>query len=1083
METFRRCTPYGARGRSSSIVWGALALLGVGLAAVAPERADAASTCAAQGLSVTPLQTNVFYIDSAVDYLGSYVGYRVANTGGATRADLWQRLEGFTGGAITPAAGGATTAALPVPSIAPGAGAPTYAYLKAAAAAATTQQHDVVLYDGRPGAGGVEVCRETQTIAGVSDVIKAAANKVTGATGPSSATLGGTFDLTVTGQTGTVGAGPGSDPGVIRFSPAVAADWPSSAFRLIGVSHRIPAATSPVPDVLSRSSMSGADRDYTITYTFRVVGPTSVATPIVPVQNIASGTQVKHTDPGSLGALAPIPVVTSTVTVGLVADAAGPYISGTSQGFTATAVNTGADAVSLDEVVVRLPAGWSYQAGTATVAGGLVADPHAVTSTELHLVGPFTVPANGSLSFGLDALAGAPGSSGAVTAVGTLAGGQMDSTLAPADDAPASVAVAVIAAPVAVTDSLDAATGHASTLDVLANDDLNNGTPVVTIDSPPAHGAAVVVGDHIVYTSDAGYSGPDSLDYTVTTAAGSSSATASITVAALPAGPSPSPLTSTGTGTAAQQRTVTIPSGGSVTLLDGDGDPATTVAVPGVGTYVLDPATGVITFTPAFGYAGTAAGISYEVSDAYGQTGGSTYTPTVTPPAGPSPADAASASIGTAPTQVTLAIPPSGAITLLDGSGNPVTTRTIGGVGTYVLDPATGVLTFTAALGFAGTPSPLTYRVTDAYGQTADAHYTPTISAPAGPSAADLPTSEAYGVVHHATATVPAGGSALLVAGGGSATTLTVPGEGAYAATPATGALTFTPEAGFHGTAAGVQYVVTDAYGQTAVAWFLPVVGVPPAVTPPAPPPSVPALPESPAAPAPAPSPTPTTPTPGVRLAPTLQPAGGGSRVPVTCTLSEGRIDRCDVTLVSRIGGRAQIVGRGTLLLPAGHSGRTATVWVSLTPAGRSQARHRGGLRVATRTVIRSGGVTRTAAVRRARISAPVPAIAVRPVFFATDSARLSASDAAYLQRLRVRLAAAGVRGVACVGRADARSTPSHNQALGLARAHAACDLLVARTGLWSITTASFGEGRPVASNATRSGMQLNRRTDIRLIW
>jgi hypothetical protein len=510
-----------------------LAALGAGLALAVPGRA-AAAACAPQGLGITPLQTNVFYIDTTTNYLGSYVGYRVSNLGGAARDDLWQRLEAFTGGVVAPAAGGATTAASPVPAIAPGASAPTYAYLRAPAATSATQRHDVVLYRGRPGAGGVEVCRETQTIAGVFDVMKAAANKVTGATGPSSATLGGTFDLTVTGSTGTVGAGPATDPGIIRFSPAVAADWPWSSFRLVGVSHRIPTASAPVQDVLARPSMSGADRDYSITYTFRVVGPTSTATPIIPVQNIASGTQVKHTDPGTVGALAPIPVVTSTVTMGLAAGTGGPYAPGEHVGLTARAVNTGSRPVGLDEVVVRLPAGWSYRAGTATIANAPVPDPHAATATELRFVGPFTVPAQGDLALGLGVTAGTAGSSGAVTAVGTLAGGQIDSTLAPGDDAPARLDVAVIAPPVATDDTLDAASGHASSLDVLRNDALNNGTPSIAITSSPSHGTAVVAGDRISYTSDAGYTGPDGLSYSVTTAGGTSVATASITVGSTP---------------------------------------------------------------------------------------------------------------------------------------------------------------------------------------------------------------------------------------------------------------------------------------------------------------------------------------------------------------------------------------------------------------------------------------------------------------------------------------------------------------------------------------------------------------------
>jgi hypothetical protein len=278
-----------------------LALLALTSACLLQEAkpALAASTCAAAHYALAPLQSNVFYIDSATSYLGSYVGYRATNSTGSTQSALWLRLESFSGGQVRPATGAATTSPVPLSALASGASAPTYAYLKAAAATSSATTFDAVLYNGRPGSGAAELCRETQTVTSVQDVIKAAANKVVSVSGPSTATLGGTFTLTVNGSTGTIGAGIASDPGVVRFSPAVAASWPSDSFRLVDVSHQLPLGAAAMADLLSRSSMSGPDRDYAVTYTFRVVGPTTNATPIVPVQNIASGTQVKHTDPAA----------------------------------------------------------------------------------------------------------------------------------------------------------------------------------------------------------------------------------------------------------------------------------------------------------------------------------------------------------------------------------------------------------------------------------------------------------------------------------------------------------------------------------------------------------------------------------------------------------------------------------------------------------------------------------------------------------------------------------------------------------------------------------------------------------------
>ena len=90
------------------------------------------------------------------------------------------RLESFTGGALAPATGAATTSPVPLATLSASASTPTYAYLKATGETTTAQGYDVVAYNGRPGAGGAELCcaPETQAVNGVADVIKAAANKV-----------------------------------------------------------------------------------------------------------------------------------------------------------------------------------------------------------------------------------------------------------------------------------------------------------------------------------------------------------------------------------------------------------------------------------------------------------------------------------------------------------------------------------------------------------------------------------------------------------------------------------------------------------------------------------------------------------------------------------------------------------------------------------------------------------------------------------------------------------------------------------------------------------------------------------------
>ncbi len=77
---------------------------------------------------------------------------------------------------------------------------------------------------------------------------------------------------------------------------------------------------------------------------------------------------------------------------------------------------------------------------------------------------------------------------------------------------------------------------------------------------------------------------------------------------------------------------VTIPAGDTVTLLD-NGQPTTSVAVADEGVYALNATTGLITFTPAAGFTGTARSANFRVTDAYGQSSDATFTATVSAPA------------------------------------------------------------------------------------------------------------------------------------------------------------------------------------------------------------------------------------------------------------------------------------------------------------------------------------------------------------------------------------------------------------------------------------------------------------------
>lgn len=336
----------------------------------------------------------------------------------------------------------------------------------------------------------------------------------------------------------------------------------------------------------------------------------------------------------------------------------------------------------------------------------------------------------------------------------------------------------------------------------------------------------------VVFTPEAGFAGPtDGVRYAVTDAYGQTVVGTYTPTVTPPAPPVADPGTSEGIATDEQDVVVTVPPGGAVTLLDGDGTPVTTVDVPGQGTYVLDPSTGTVTFTPVLGFQGTAGGVDVRVTDAYGQSATATYTPTVRPPAPPAPADLTSQGTGGVPQapDTTVAVPVGGSVHLVGPGGAAVTELDVPGEGGYVLDPATGALSFTPVLGFQGTATGVQVQVTDAYGQTGAARYTPAVTAPPGPAVADLTSSGPAVTAQQVGVAVPTGGTVtLLDAGGAPVTTVVVPGEGTYVLDPATGQVVFTPVAGFSGLATPVTVRVTDAYGQTDTATWTPTV-VPPA--------------------------------------------------------------------------------------------------------------------------------------------------------------------------------------------------------------------------------------------------------------
>ena len=367
-----------------------------------------------------------------------------------------------------------------------------------------------------------------------------------------------------------------------------------------------------------------------------------------------------------------------------------------------------------------------------------------------------------------------------------------DSTYAPSDVTPPAgptASVLLSATPVVTnqpqhTTATIPASGHVSLLN-------GNGDEVagVIVSGQGSYNLNPATGV-ITFTPLLGFTGtPTPVGYRLTDAYDQhSDATYAPSDVTAPAGPTAPALTPTDPADTNQPQSTTAvaPTGGSVTLVDGNGDPATTVTVPGQGTYVLDPDTGVITFTPDLGFTGTPQPVGYRVSDAYGHSDDSTFTPSdVTPPAGPVATNVTPSSPAQSnqPQHATLTKPTGGSVSLVDGNGDPATTVTVPGQGTYVLDPVTDVVTFTPAPGYAGTPTPASYVVTDAYGQHDTATFAPglvTLS-PSAPTGVTVVPGNGTATVHFgAPATdggLPVTGYAVITSPGGARTPVAATGD------------------------------------------------------------------------------------------------------------------------------------------------------------------------------------------------------------------------------------------------------------------------------------------------------------------
>ena len=283
----------------------------------------------------------------------------------------------------------------------------------------------------------------------------------------------------------------------------------------------------------------------------------------------------------------------------------------------------------------------------------------------------------------------------------------------------------------------------------------------------------------------------------------------------------------------------------TVKLVDPSGNEVTSVPAlkdgKEVGTYTINPTTGVITFTPKKDFVGTPDAAKVTAKDTNGTKVETTYTPTVTPVTPTAEPKETTDIQGKTQTQDTKSMFKEGdevvpidktTVKLVDPSGNEVTSMPAlkdgKEVGTYTIDPITGVITFTPKKDFVGTPDAAKVTAKDTNGTKVETTYTPTVT-PVTPTAEPKETTDIQGKEQNGkpefkpgNPEVPMDDEVPATFEDGS-TTKTIPGEGTYKVSP-DGTVTFTPEKTFTGVGTGVTVKRVDKNGTSVTAKYTPTV-------------------------------------------------------------------------------------------------------------------------------------------------------------------------------------------------------------------------------------------------------------------
>jgi hypothetical protein len=286
-----------------------------------------------------------------------------------------------------------------------------------------------------------------------------------------------------------------------------------------------------------------------------------------------------------------------------------------------------------------------------------------------------------------------------------------------------SVTCPVANPPVAVNDNSATPQNTPVSIPVLGNDNVNGTLQSLVIASNPLNGTAVVNGNNIIYTPNFGFSGIDVFTYTISNGSGTSTATVNVNVAA----PVLGPVASNDNATTNQN------TGVNISVLNNDnlnGAALTSLTIttnPANGTAVVNGNT--ILYTPRAGFCGNDAFV-YRITTVNGASS-ATANITVNCPVDPCATDAIAPVFANCPANISNTLTANAACATINWTAPTATDNCTTPTVTQVAGPTNGsclaVGTYT-----------VTYKATDAKGNSSMCSFTITVNAYVNPCANDV---------------------------------------------------------------------------------------------------------------------------------------------------------------------------------------------------------------------------------------------------------------------------------------------------------------------------------------------------------